>query len=42
MVQDHAQRTIEILPEKFFNNSIKSAEIIEINLDLIQQFGNIL
>jgi len=40
IVQGHTQRTIEIL--KFFNNSIKSAEITEINLDLIQQFGNIL
>lgn len=27
---------------KFFSNAIKSAEIIEINLDLIQRFGNIL
>jgi len=41
-VQDHVQRTIEILPENFFNNSIKSAEITEIYLDLIQQFANIL
>jgi hypothetical protein len=27
---------------KFFSNAIKSAEITEINLDLIQRFGNIL
>lgn len=30
------------LPENFFSNAIKSAEITEINLDLIQRFGNIL
>ncbi|EFN65439.1 hypothetical protein EAG_00428, partial [Camponotus floridanus] len=42
VLQGHGTTNDGNTARKFFSNAIKSAEITEINLDLIQRFGNIL